>query len=182
MCLTLGIWIGQKQDQRESCPSPTASESPSLPTQVPIPPPRPPPAAPIKGFKTPGQAAKEATENKKPSFASIFFERINLKNDFCNALIQSKDKWKTEEAREQKEARQEVIMHQNKERKHHLREHAIAAEHQLKRVKAAQEHALLMAKAARHTALMTTLVASDKTLEEIKALMPFVHGNVNEVE
>ncbi|CAM6082672.1 unnamed protein product [Calypogeia fissa] len=104
----------------ESRPTPTTSESPSLPTQVPIPPPRPPPAAPIKGFKTPGQAAKEAAEHKKPSFASVFSEKINLKNDFCNALIQSKDKWKTEEARERKEALQEVVMQQNKERKHRL--------------------------------------------------------------
>ncbi|CAM6082474.1 unnamed protein product [Calypogeia fissa] len=166
----------------ESRPTPTTSESPSLPTQVPIPPPCPPPAAPIKGFKTARQAAKEAAENKKPSFASVFSEKINLKNDFCNALIHSKDKWKTEEARERKEARQEVVMQQNKERKHRLREQAIAAKHQLKRVRAKQEHALLMAKAARHTTLMTTLMASDKTLEEIKALMPFVHGNADEVE
>ncbi|CAM6085560.1 unnamed protein product [Calypogeia fissa] len=110
MCLTLGIWIGQIVHTGESCPTPTTSESPSLPTQVPIPPPHPPPTASIKGFKTPGQAAKEAAENKKPSFASIFSEKINLKNDFRNALIQSKDKWKTEEARDQKEARQEVVM------------------------------------------------------------------------
>jgi hypothetical protein len=150
-----------------------------------------------KQTKSPQVVSKETNTSAKPSFTAIYAECLNLKADYRNSLISTRDKWKAQDLEERRVARVTALMESQKQaryvRKHQLAMEAIAAEQAMKKARVEFENALEltikksesdfqhqkdMAEANRRTALLTTLLASNKTPEEIKSLLPIIDGAV----
>ncbi|CAM6109715.1 unnamed protein product [Calypogeia fissa] len=128
---------------------------------------------------------KEALAPPKPSFANIYADKINLKSDYRKELIQSRDKWKTEdlaerrEARaedlaERREARAEASWQRKQDREHQFELERITAENSIKKAKADQDHALQLAKAIRKTTLLNTLLQAGASADHIRLLLPII--------
>jgi hypothetical protein len=143
--------------------------------------------------KTPQQVAKDMAVSTKPSFTSIYAEKLSLKADYRTSLIVTRDKWKAQELEERRLARVEALMETKRQnrlaRKHLLTMETLAAEAAMKKARVEFENSLnltieksranfahekQMAEQNRRTALLTTLLASNKTPDEIKSLLPII--------
>ncbi|CAM6128962.1 unnamed protein product [Calypogeia fissa] len=170
----------------ESCPAPTESAN-NQPVLGDTPPARQ--APPKKGGKAFAASGKEKVPPKdkpvlkekpdnvlKPSFAAIYAEKNAQKADFRLNLIQSRDKWKSEDLEERRQARLEAAERHRADRDHQVFLQDVAAQNTAKKSKADQQYALEMALESRQTSLLNTLFASNKTPEEIQALLPLIKG------
>jgi hypothetical protein len=136
-----------------------------------------------KGNKTPSASAlpkKKMPQNAdkntttKAGLAAAYAEKCKEKSQFRSQLIGSKEKWKSAELEERKQARLHSGKSERLDRALKMRMEEFVAFQAEKRQRTELNHQILMAEMSQKTTLLTELIRSNKSEDEISRLMKLV--------